>query len=410
MNFRFLLCVFLHLGWGGPAVAQSLVVSDDNWDAVDILFPESTESVIFGGDPRWEELSQWSKDSSTYKTSQAVGRLKIRKSGGISLCTAFLIGPGKLMTNYHCIPGDGTAKEAVLEMGFYRQLGRVVRYAVSVSPEISDSGKDFSVLSVAGSPEADWGHLNLAMGDVVAGTDLFVVHHPMGLPKKISRVGCFSGPDANLPNNHFLHQCDTVGGSSGAPILDQSGSVVGIHHRGTLDRGVDAYNRGTRMVSIRPDVEIFTAKLEIDATILEPGPTAPIQEVIPKKAEIIPPIQDIQKELSRLGCYPGTIDGIWGPQSKAALKSFVVADGMSTQRFSDLEPDNELYAILQQQSMAICVTYCEEDLYLRNGECILKPCPVGQKRNSTDQCYSSEPKPRNIAKNCIEFDGRLICE
>ncbi|WP_157839378.1 trypsin-like serine peptidase [Bradyrhizobium diazoefficiens] len=64
-----------------------------------------------------------------------------------------------------------------------------------------------------------------------------IIHHPASLPKQIS-LNCKGITDpstaagtVNLQSD-FAHLCDTEGGSSGAPALDENGLVVGIHHLG----------------------------------------------------------------------------------------------------------------------------------------------------------------------------------
>ena len=69
------------------------------------------------------------------------------------------------------------------------------------------------------------------------GETVFVIHHPAGMGKQAS-ISCFamtSGVSTFATvdlTRDFAHRCDTERGSSGAPVLDSSGQVVGIHHEG----------------------------------------------------------------------------------------------------------------------------------------------------------------------------------
>jgi len=62
-------------------------------------------------------------------------------------------------------------------------------------------------------------------------------------------------------------------------------------------------------------------------------------------------VRDIQRELKRVGCYWGKIDGDWGPGSKRAIESFVrtVNAALPTR-----DPDYILLALLRAQNDHVC--------------------------------------------------------
>ncbi len=61
-----------------------------------------------------------------------------------------------------------------------------------------------------------------------------LVHHPAGLAKKVS-LDCELQPAAD---GRLEHRCSTSGGSSGAPLLDDSQRVIGLHHEGAYPPGM----------------------------------------------------------------------------------------------------------------------------------------------------------------------------
>jgi hypothetical protein len=56
--------------------------------------------------------------------------------------------------------------------------------------------------------------------------------------------------------------------------------------------------------------------------IVEESSTVIERELRPIRAEEARLTRQIQAELTRLGCRPGPIDGIWGPRTRAALERF----------------------------------------------------------------------------------------
>ncbi len=241
------ILLILSLLFGSPATSQVYEISDEYWDDEYIPILESTESILFEV-ARWEPVGAYSETTRIRQLAQPVGRLRIRRGLRASLCTGFLISPSIIMTNNHCIPGSSTPSAAAIEFGILRQFGNTgaERYEVSLPPIYTNAAMDFSLLFVDGRPGDTWGALQVDFRELVEGEALQVFHHPAGQPMRLSRVGCMAGPqNANIPTGFFLHQCDTLGGSSGAPVLSEDGTVVGIHHRGTIDRGFDAFNQGT---------------------------------------------------------------------------------------------------------------------------------------------------------------------
>ena len=78
--------------------------------------------------------------------------------------------------------------------------------------------------------------------------------------------------------------------------------------------------------------------------------------------------RDVQRELQRVGCYLGEIDGIWGPGSQRAVTAFM-------ERVNAIlpvdEPDVFMLSLLATESNAVCGTTCPHgQVFSAGGRCL----------------------------------------
>jgi S1-C subfamily serine protease len=95
-----------------------------------------------------------------------------------------------------------------------------------------------------------------------------IVHHPAGMSKQAS-VSCAAMTSAvdkistvDL-SKEFAHRCDTEGGSSGAPVLDSQGHLVGIHHLGFQRPAPDKCDFFSKAVRVRKLIDLLVSKPEL---------------------------------------------------------------------------------------------------------------------------------------------------
>jgi hypothetical protein len=174
-------------------------------------------------------------------------------------CSGVLIERGLFLTNWHCISALDTANASA--------LGRIL---IDLSWDADDLSRDYQVLKVAaGDPRLDFAILEVrpvASGEMARVavlkaeppviSETRVIHHPAARRKQLSD-GCRIR-ELNFPtegSNSLSHDCDTEGGSSGSPLFDDKGVVVGLHYCGFPEGDPLKRNRALRIDKILEHLE-----------------------------------------------------------------------------------------------------------------------------------------------------------
>jgi peptidoglycan hydrolase-like protein with peptidoglycan-binding domain len=78
--------------------------------------------------------------------------------------------------------------------------------------------------------------------------------------------------------------------------------------------------------------------------------------------------QELQRELARVGCYDGQINGVWTTSTRQAMKAFLERVNATLPIH---QPDGVLLALVQGQRVKICGASCPPDQTLAdNGRCM----------------------------------------
>jgi endonuclease G len=179
--------------------------------------------------------------------------------------TGFLISPNLLMTNNHVIPDPGVAEKTVVEFNYQEdasgKLMETVRYGLDPGSFRTSPRDDLDYTLVGVKPDpgrpalATWGSLPLnPHADPVPAEHVVIVQHPNGGLKQI----VLTANSVVGTKDHLLHYTsDTMPGSSGAPVFNDSWQVIAIHHAERMYKGADSkpryVNEGVLMSAIRPD-------------------------------------------------------------------------------------------------------------------------------------------------------------
>ena len=174
--------------------------------------------------------------------SNSVCRIIIRQGGRlIGYGTGFLIAPGVLLTNHHVLPDIEYVHESSAQFRYERDIYgnelNPVNFKLKITPEpILFKDLDIALvgveqISVDGHSvdQFRWLKLNPQPKKAFIGEYLTIIQHPNGEHKQICvRENKLLKYLDNSP--YIWYQTDTVGGSSGSPVFNNSWEVVALHH------------------------------------------------------------------------------------------------------------------------------------------------------------------------------------
>ena len=103
-------------------------------------------------------------------------------------------------------------------------------------------------------------------------------------------------------------------------------------------------------------------------------PSSPAPQLTPSAtgdADLLP--RTLQRELKRVGCLAGEPDGVWGEQSRAALKNFA---RHAKATIPGDEPSNAALDAALAKQTRVCPIVCDSDEKLVGERCVAVPKPV----------------------------------
>ena len=176
--------------------------------------------------------------------AKSVGRVHVRDSGGdlIGYGTGFLVAPNVVMTNNHVLPQDHVTAPSELEFDFEYDARGADRPTITFALKPQDlfytsRELDFTLVAVDARSRNDdrplsnysWLKLVPDPGKALVGSYLTIIQHPGGQRKQV----CVRENQLIRMDDKILwYATDTLGGSSGSPVLNNNWQVVALHHSG----------------------------------------------------------------------------------------------------------------------------------------------------------------------------------
>jgi hypothetical protein len=204
--------------------------------------------------------------------------------------TGALVGRNLLLTNHHVIHSIEAAQVAQIEFDYEIApddlLGGSIQppkasrtFAIDANRLFLTSpvkgGLDYTFVWIEDAAATAQGlvPLDRSAFTVDKGDQAFVIHHPDGRPKEVSLDDSeIIGLEAAV----IHYSSDTMKGSSGAPVFDRRGRLIGMHHASrngqfTLKDGSIAttVNEGIKVSAIALDLETRLKKGGVDAAHAE---------------------------------------------------------------------------------------------------------------------------------------------
>lgn len=217
------------------------------------VMPDHVENTFYSRQDQnrsaWEDLYTSSGD--LRQAGDAIGILITHGlAGRASACTGVAVGENLFLTNWHC--GQVASGEQLIPQLTWDHEEVCKSTLVDFSWDDDPRSNDFRCHGVAAQSEAlDYALLDIrplvgqpSVLPLAIATDrlglldtIQLIHHPEARIKSRSTncsLRALDVPGWRTPgtNTEFAHICDTEGGSSGAPILDESYRVRGLHHLG----------------------------------------------------------------------------------------------------------------------------------------------------------------------------------
>lgn len=248
-----------HIMEGYPTETVEQTAQADTWGTTEI------RSTCGANERR--DVQCWAGTNPTeFERARPVARLLINGSG---LCTAWRVGSDNHMfTNEHCVGSQSELSNTEVWFNYQNTAcgGSTLEPTTIVTGNNllkTDYTLDYTLFTINNFNDvSNFGYFGLDVRDAVSQELIYIPQHGSGNPKELSiesdqNTGGMCRVDSVLANGRGTntdmgYMCDTIGGSSGSPVLARSSNkVIALHHFGGCE------NQGVRIAEIWPQVSSY---------------------------------------------------------------------------------------------------------------------------------------------------------
>ncbi|WP_448549873.1 PKD domain-containing protein [Thalassotalea fusca] len=270
--------------FGDTAIVKLIMPPDANWqskhgikidrinagfttainpiDKTNVAAPESTCGVN-----ERKDVACWvTSHPVEYERTRPVARLLMSGSG---LCTGWRVGSENYMfTNNHCVETQSELSNTEVWFNYQNTTcgGSTKAGTVKVTGKDlfkTDYDLDYTLFSVNNFDTIEsFGNFGIETRLPTLGELIYIAQHGSGNPKELAiesdqntnghcqiDIATTNGRGTNTDTGYF---CDTIGGSSGSPVIaSSSNKVIALHHFGGCE------NQGVQMYKIWPQVSSY---------------------------------------------------------------------------------------------------------------------------------------------------------
>lgn len=187
-----------------------------------------------------------------------------------SLCTGFMVGPTKMLTNHHCISDQEDCRNTYVSVrtvnGPVKARCKSLQFTREDSTNSNQKSVDLSVIELDRTIVSD--RFTLSSVKVKTGENYvaWVVDQVSLTQAIITRLDClYERKDFSM----IMRNCPAISGNSGSPVVRSSGEVVGILWGSSLPQSVDAnfpFDLRLALTGISAVTELFPFRTQISGS------------------------------------------------------------------------------------------------------------------------------------------------